>query len=112
MTPELDPEDAALVTLARDARARVGAVHGAAVRDTDGRTYSAVPSELPSLPLSALQLAVAIAVSAGAQGLEAAAVIADEVDPDGLAAVHDLGGGGVPVLVVERDGSLVGTVTT
>ena len=112
MTPDLDSEDTALVSLALAARTQVGASCGAAVRDTDGRTYAATPSELPSLPLSALQVAVAMAVSAGAQGLEAAVVVADEVDPDGLAALHDLGGGGVPVLVVEIDGSVAGTVTT
>jgi hypothetical protein len=37
----LDPEDAKLVTLARSARGRTGAPEGAAVRDTDGRTYLA-----------------------------------------------------------------------
>ena len=41
--PELDPEDAKIVTLARAARSRAHAPHtgvaeGAAVRDTDGRT--------------------------------------------------------------------------
>ena len=36
---DLDPEDAKIVTLARSARARTGAAEGAAVRDTDGRTY-------------------------------------------------------------------------
>ena len=35
---ELSTEDRKLVTLARSARARVGAVEGAAVRDQDGRT--------------------------------------------------------------------------
>ena len=34
--PDLDPEDAKLVTLARSARARTRAAQGAAVRDTDG----------------------------------------------------------------------------
>ena len=55
----LDAEDAKLVTLARAARARVGAVEGAAVRDGDGRTYAAATVALPSLHLTALQLAVA-----------------------------------------------------
>jgi cytidine deaminase len=105
-------EDATLVALARSARARVGALSGAAVRDTDGRTYAAAPSELPSVRLSAIQLAVAMAASAGAQGLEAVAVVADEVDPADLVALHDLGGGGVRVLVVDTDGTVAGTVTT
>ncbi|MBA2308927.1 MAG: cytidine deaminase, partial [Pseudonocardiales bacterium] len=37
---DLDPEDAKLVVLARAARSRTGASEGAAVRDTDGRTYT------------------------------------------------------------------------
>ncbi len=71
MTDVLDPEDQKLITLARSARARSSANEGAAVRDTDGRTYVATTVALPSLHLSALQLAVAMAVSSGALGLEA-----------------------------------------
>jgi hypothetical protein len=88
---ELDPEDAKLVTLARSARARTGAQAAAAVRDGDGRTYVATSVELPSLRLSALQVAVALAVSSGAPGLEAAVVLGDDAsDADGEAALHDL----------------------
>lgn len=89
---ELDPEDAKLVTLARSARARTGAPEAAAVRDTTGRTYVAATVSLPSLSLTALQAAVAAAVSSGATKLEAAAVLteSDAVDPDSLAAVADL----------------------
>ncbi len=104
----LDAEDAKLVTLARAAQARVGADAGAAVRDTDGRTYAAAPVRLASLSLSALQGAVAMAVSAGAAGLEAAAVVAADVDEAGVSAVRDVGGAGVPVLLVAADGSLRG----
>jgi hypothetical protein len=80
------------VTLARSARARTGAAEGAAVRDTDGRTYVAATVALPSLQLTALQAAVAAAVSSGAPGLEAAAVVTAEgvVDAASLAAVRDL----------------------
>ncbi len=49
-------------------RARTGAAEGAAVRDTDGRTYAAATVALPSLQLTALQAAVAAAVSSGAPG--------------------------------------------
>jgi hypothetical protein len=89
---DLDPEDAKIVTLARSSRARTGAAEGAAVRDTDGRTYVAATVALPSLRLTALQAAVAAAVSSGAPGLEAAAVVtaADGVDAASLAAVRDL----------------------
>ena len=104
---ELDPEDAKLITLARSARGRTGAAEGAAVRDTDGRTYLAATVSLASLQLSALQAAVAAAVSSGVQGLEAAAVVsgAESVEPAGLAAVHDLTPA-VPVMLAGPDGVL------
>src|SRR5690348_14028137 len=87
----LDAEDQKLVTLARSARARTGAAQGAAVRDGDGRTYVASTVALTSLRLSALQLAVAMAVSSGAHGLEAAVVLgADATDDDGVAAVREI----------------------
>lgn len=90
---ELDPEDAKLVTLARSSRARNGAAEGAAVRDDMGRTYAATTVALPSLSLTAVQAAVAAAVSSGAQRLEAAAVVSDSpaVDDDSAAALSDLG---------------------
>ncbi len=88
---ELQPEDAKLVTLARSARARARAAQGAAVRDGDGRTYVAATVALPSLELSALQVAVAMAVSSGAPGLEAAVVLGDDPnDAPGEAAVRDV----------------------
>ena len=80
---ELDVEDAKLVTLARAARARANAIEGAAVRDGDGRTYAAATVNLPSLALSALQLAVATAVAAGASTVEAAAVVTEASTVDG-----------------------------
>ena len=109
--PELQPEDAKLVTLARSARARTGAAEGAAVRDTDGRTYVAASVGLPSMKLSALQAAVAAAVSSGVEGLEAAAIVSesDAVETDGLAAVHDLTPS-APVHLAGPDGGLRTTV--
>jgi len=87
----LEAEDAKLVTLARSARARTRVAQGAAVRDTDGRTYVAATVSLPSLQLSALQVAVAMAVSSGAPGLEAAVVLGDDpVDQAGERAVAEM----------------------
>lgn len=90
--PTLDPEDTKIVTLARATRTRNSAPEGAAVRDADGRTYAASTVALPSLELSALQVAVAMAVSSGAPGLAAAAVVttAGDADAAGVAAVRDL----------------------
>jgi hypothetical protein len=87
------PEDFKIITLARAARARVTAAEGAAVRDETGRTYAAAAVALPSLRLSALRLAVAMAVSSGASSLEAAALVTDGSGPDpaDLAAVRDVG---------------------
>lgn len=116
---ELDPEDAKIITLARAARARTGAAEGAAVRDSDGRTYSAATVTLPSLRLSALEVAVAMAVSSGAPVLEAAAVVtasspgglaSGEQDPAGLAAVRDVGGEGTPVIMADPSGTVFRTM--
>src|SRR5579884_1135290 len=98
---ELDPEDRKIVMLARSARARNSVPEGAAVRDETGRTYVAGTVELPSLKLSALQTAVAMAVASGATSLEAAAVVteADAAASADLAAVRDLGGPDTPVLL-------------
>lgn len=106
--PELDPEDAKIVTLARAARSRGGATEGATVRDDTGRTYAGVGVALPSLMLSALQLAVAMAASSGAGTLEAAAVVsdADTVDEPGLAAVRDLAATKTLVIVADVDGEV------
>jgi hypothetical protein len=105
----LDPEDQKIITLARSTRARVAASEGAAVRDETGRTYTAAAVALPSLRLSALRLAVAMAVSSGAESLEAAALVSDsEPDPGDLAAVRDLGPS-APVFHAYPDGTLRAT---
>ncbi len=107
---DLDAEDQKLVALARAARARTGASQGAAVRDTDGRTYAAATVVVPALQLSALQVAVAMAVSSGASGFEAAVVLSEDPhDGAGVAAVRAL----APAARVHQarpDGSIVASV--
>lgn len=108
----LDPEDAKLVTLARGARERIRADHGAAVRDDIGRTYAAADAAMPSLSLSAVQIAAAQAWISGARGLEAAVIVA--ADPDRLpptSVLADLGGAQLPVIVCSADGTVVRTTT-
>jgi hypothetical protein len=114
MPDALAPEDAKIVTLARSARVRTGAAEGAAVRDQDGRTYAGAQVDLPSLQVSAVGVAVAMAVSSGAKSLEAVAVVtdADVVRPEDLDAVRDLAGGDVPVLRADGRGQLQDTTTT
>ncbi|MGW5426402.1 cytidine deaminase [Streptomyces sp. NPDC004059] len=109
----LDPEDRKIVTLARSARVRNGVPEGAAVRDETGRTYVAGSVVLPSLRLSALRTAVAMAVASGAGSLEAAALVSDaeSVADEDLAAVADLGGAGTPVLLAGLDGVVRVTVS-
>ena len=90
--PEPSAEDAKLLTLARAARARTGADQGAAVRDGMGRTYAASTVALPSLRLSAVQAAVAAALSSGSDELEAVAVVGDvgELDDHDRAILADV----------------------
>jgi len=107
LTEATDPEDRKIITLARAARARTNAAEGASVRDTDGRTYAATSVTLPSLRLSAVQVAVAMAVSSGAPGLEAVAVNGVEsLSGDDRAVISELGGGDVLVWVTDPAGTV------
>lgn len=106
----MTPEDEKLVALARAARARIQAAQGAAVRDDTGRSYAGASVALPSLQVSALDLAVAQAVAAGARGLEAVAVVGGAAPP--LEVVRDLGGPGVPVRHYDSRGELVQELST
>ena len=116
---ELGAEDAKLVTLARAARLRAHAPHtslaeGAAVRDADGRTYSAATVENAdqSLTTSALRGAVAAAASSGARSFEAAVVVSDaDLREEDVAVVREFGAG-VPVVLAGPDAVVRETVTT
>jgi hypothetical protein len=105
---DLSAEDRKLVTLARATMARTRSPEGAAVRDLDGRTYAAAAVDLPSLRLTALEVCVAMAVSSGAQGLEAVVRLGGDGDPD-LRSVHELGGDDVVVHVGDSRGEIRGT---
>ena len=111
---ELSTEDRKLVTLARATRSRTDAAEGAAVRDSDGRTYAAATVALSSLQVSALGVCVAMAVSSGSRGLEAAVVLgdADRVSPLDLDVLRDFGGAGVVVHVGDPRGSITSSTST
>ncbi len=110
-TTDLHPEDAKLVVLARAARLRAhvphtGVAEGAAVRDVDGRTYSAATVENgdPTLTTSALRAAVAIGASSGARSFESGVLVTE-----GLVSAADLAvlrefGPGVPLHVADPAG--------
>jgi hypothetical protein len=107
--PGAEPDDT-LVRLARTALSRSAhpaAGEAAAVRDDGGRTHLGGVVALPSLRLSALQVAVATAAASGA-GRLTAAVLAGPADPDvpGLAAVRDLGTPDTVLTVVSPDGTV------
>lgn len=107
MTAEpLDAEDTKLVVLARSAMARAEAGSGAAVRDVDGRTYAGAPVNLSALRLTALQTAVAAAMSSGARGLEAAVLVAGSAEDAGIAAVRELSGT-AEIIITDRAGNVV-----
>jgi hypothetical protein len=95
----LSAEDNKLVVLARATRARAGAAEGAALRDPDGRTYAAATVDLPSLQVSAVGVAVGMAVAGGAQGVEAVVVLTGAgLSTGDVEVVRDFAGAGVPVL--------------
>ena len=109
----MDPEDVKIVTLARGARLRAHAPHtgvaeGAAVRDTDGRTYAAATVENadPALTTSALRAAVAAAASSGARSFEAAALVTEVAVTEADLAVLREFGAGVPLHVAGPDAVL------
>lgn len=109
-----DAEDAKLLALARAQRARNRVLEAAAVRDTDGRTYTATNVDLPSLQLTALQAVVSMAVSSGAAGLEAALVVtaAPTVDDTDVAVVRELSGAGIVIHRASPEGDVLDSVQT
>lgn len=106
LIPE-DPEDLKLITLARAALARTGARQGAAVRDTDGRAYAAASVHLEHLRLSAIAVAVAMAASSGASGIEAAALLSGQrPSAEDLEILRDLADTGVTVWWADGRGTV------
>jgi hypothetical protein len=107
-----DPEDVKIINLARASLARLQATEAACVRDTDGRTYAGASVDLPHLRLSAIAVAVAMAVSSGAPGLEAVALAGEAAHPseEDLALINDLPGDDVAVWSVDAAGAVRGLI--
>jgi hypothetical protein len=118
-TADLDPEDAKIVRLARTALLRAfvpggGVAQGAAVRDTDGRTYAAATVEHPDpgLTTSALRGALSAAYSSGARTFESLVVLATAPELTGAdsALVAELAPA-VPILLADESGAVRSAVT-
>ncbi len=115
----MNPEDTKIVTLARGARLRAHAPHtglreGAAVRDSDGRTYAAatVENRDPALTTSALRAAVAAGASSGVRTFEAAALVTEGLVSEADLAVLREFGVGTPIHVAGPDGVVRDTLST
>ncbi|MFC4372526.1 cytidine deaminase [Nocardia halotolerans] len=106
---ELDAEDNKLLVLARGALGRTGGASGAAVRDTDGRTYAAGEVTLTALRLTALQAAVAAAISSGAEGFEAAVVVGGDAPDAGVDAVREVSPAAA-IIRTDRTGAVLSEV--
>lgn len=94
----LTDEDAKLLILARGAAGRTGGGQGAAVRDTDGRTYAGAPVDRAHLTLTALQVAAATALASGAPGFEAGLLFGGSVDDAGIALLHEISPAAVVII--------------
>lgn len=107
---DLTAEDTKLIALAKQARARIQAAEGAAVRDDTGRSYSGATVDLPSTKFTALQLAIAQAVAAGARDIEAAVVITSttEVSTD---AIRDASSTPTPLYLCSPRGEVTASTT-
>jgi len=66
-----NPEDVKLVTLAQATLRRSGAKQAAALRDSTGRTYVAVPVSSSSLSLDAVEAVFTVAMASQITGIEA-----------------------------------------
>jgi cytidine deaminase len=102
-----EPEDQKLIILARAVLSRTGSATGAAVRDTEGRAYAAAGVHIEHLKLSAVAVAVAMAVSSGANGLESVALVGDhEPSAAELEIVRDLAIDGTVIWWADHRGAV------
>ena len=72
-----NPEDQKLVTLAQATLKRSGAKQTAALRDSTGRTYVAVPVSSPSLSLDAIEAVFTVAMASQITDIEAVVFTGD-----------------------------------
>lgn len=83
-------EDQKLFTLASAAMQRNKVLQSAALRDGTGRTHVGNSIALATLKLDALQVALAMALSSGAEVIEAAVVVGERPNEISLANVREI----------------------
>lgn len=101
----VNSEDVKLLTLAQAALKRNSIEQCAAVRDSTGRTHVGNSVQLPSLNLDALQVALAMALSSGANAIEAAVVVGRAPHNQAIANIRELSSGAL-IWFVTADGSV------
>lgn len=98
-------EDDKLVTLAKNARSRIGAKSGAALRDETGRTYANAGVQEDFLNLSAIALTVGQAIASGATGIEAVVLCSeDELSSQDEKIIRQFAGQNTPIYLINAKG--------
>lgn len=100
-------EDAKLLTLARASLKRNHVAQSAALRDGTGRTHVGNSIELQTLTLDALQVALAMALSSGADAIEAAVVVGQQPSAVSLRNIREISANSL-VWYEAPDGSIQG----
>ena len=83
-------EDIKLLTLAKSALQRNSAAQSAALRDGTGRTHVGNSITLTSLKLDALEVALAMAISSGADQIEAAVLVGVRPSANAVLSVREI----------------------
>lgn len=100
-------EDEKLFTLAKASLQRNNVKQSAALRDGTGRTHVGNAIDLDSLRLDALQVALAMALSSGAEKVEAAVIVGTAPSEAALANIREVSGSAA-IWFVHADGRRAG----
>ena len=98
-------EDMKLLTLAKSSLQRNSAAQSAALRDGTGRTHVGNSITLTSLKLDALEVALAMAISSGADQIEAGVVVGMSPSANALLGIREISPQAL-VWYAQDDGSL------
>lgn len=98
-------EDMKLLTLAKSSLQRNSAAQSAALRDGTGRTHVGNAITLTSLKLDALEVALAMAISSGANQIEAGVVVGMSPSANALLSIREISPQAL-VWYAQDDGSL------